>query len=371
MLTSADDTLWHQLPTTFDHVGTSDPRFFDRYWFASYAPDGTWAVHVTLGAYRNMDVMDAGVVVVRQGRQYNLRASRTLGAEIQSTCGPISVEVHEPLERFALRVEDSSGYGLDLHLDWRATSSAMEEKPHFQRRRRRVVMDYQRFNQIGEVNGSVQGGEHEGEVSEWWGCRDHSWGVRPRMGIPEPSIGQRRSLEDRGFAMAFLFFSTSRLAGYLHLQHHHGDSPYVTGEIRDSVTGTHMDVQDLDLEVDLYPGTRRFRSALLTVESSEGESLPIRIDALGSAIAMQGLGYSGGFDDGAGLGVWRGDSHVETDIWDVSQPAVIGYGDGRSGDHWHRIQPVSVSVSGTGDHQTGTGSMTLILSGHLPDYGLE
>ena len=35
MLTSLDDTPWHQLPTTFDHVGTSDPRFFDRLWFAA------------------------------------------------------------------------------------------------------------------------------------------------------------------------------------------------------------------------------------------------------------------------------------------------------------------------------------------------
>ena len=28
MLTPMDDSLWHQLPTTFDHAGTSDPRFF-------------------------------------------------------------------------------------------------------------------------------------------------------------------------------------------------------------------------------------------------------------------------------------------------------------------------------------------------------
>ena len=48
MLTSLDDTLWHQLPTKFDHVGTSDPRFFDRYWFALYAPDGSAAAQVTM-----------------------------------------------------------------------------------------------------------------------------------------------------------------------------------------------------------------------------------------------------------------------------------------------------------------------------------
>ena len=79
MLTSLDDSLWHQLPTTFDHVGTSDPRFFDRYWFAAYAPDGSAAVQITLGVYRNMNVLDGGAVVVHRGKQYNVRVSRSLG----------------------------------------------------------------------------------------------------------------------------------------------------------------------------------------------------------------------------------------------------------------------------------------------------
>ena len=29
MLTAMDDTLWHQIASTFDHVGTSDLRFFE------------------------------------------------------------------------------------------------------------------------------------------------------------------------------------------------------------------------------------------------------------------------------------------------------------------------------------------------------
>ena len=49
MLTPLDDSLWHQIPSTFDHVGTSDPRFFDRYWFAVYEPSGSAALQFTLG----------------------------------------------------------------------------------------------------------------------------------------------------------------------------------------------------------------------------------------------------------------------------------------------------------------------------------
>jgi hypothetical protein len=81
VLTSLDDSLWHQL----------DPRFFDRYWFACYAPDGGTAIQVTMGAYRNMNVLDGGVVVVHRGRQYNLRVSRSLGHEVDPVCGPLTV----------------------------------------------------------------------------------------------------------------------------------------------------------------------------------------------------------------------------------------------------------------------------------------
>src|SRR5439155_22424543 len=83
MLTALDDSLWHQLPTTFDHVGTSDPRFFDRFWFACYEPSGAGAAQVTLGSYNNMNVLDGGVVAIRDGRQHNLRVSRSLRPRFQ------------------------------------------------------------------------------------------------------------------------------------------------------------------------------------------------------------------------------------------------------------------------------------------------
>ena len=40
MLTPLDDSLWHQIASPFENVGTSDHRFFDRMWFAVYDPGG-------------------------------------------------------------------------------------------------------------------------------------------------------------------------------------------------------------------------------------------------------------------------------------------------------------------------------------------
>jgi hypothetical protein len=107
----------------------------------------------------------------------------------------------------------------------------------------------------------------------------------------------------------------------------------------------------------------------MTATMEDGRKLSVKVKARGSSIAMQGLGYSGGFDDGQGLGSWRGDDHLEADIWDVAHPSVIVKPDGTEKEHWHRIQPVGISVDLEGEpNSQGTGSMTLTIAGKLPEH---
>ena len=369
MLTTLDDTLWHQLPTTFDHVGTSDPRFFDRYWFAFYAPDGSAAAQVTMGAYRNMNVLDGAAVVVTGGRQHNLRVSRSFGIDMTTRCGPLSIDVVQPLQEFQLKIDSGSHLFGDIR--WTGIALPHQENPHFKRVRGRAAEDYQRFDQIGLVSGVLEVGGKKINIDRWWACRDHSWGVRPGIGIREPVTGESPPLDERGFTMAFLFFSTDTIAGTLLLSGREGEERYTNGMIRDLASGKETVVTTVALDVSLHESTRRFKTATLTATLETGEQLVLRNEAIGSAIAMQGLGYSGGYNDRRGLGVWRGDSHIETDVWDVSAPATIVYEDGSSKDHWHRIQPVAVTATLDGKAPSrGTGSMTLILSGSIPSLGL-
>ena len=370
MLTSLDDTLWHQLPTTFDHVGTSDPRFFDRYWFALYAPDGSAAAQITMGAYRNMDVLDGAAVVVYGGKQHNVRVSRPLGAGMDTKCGPLSVDIIQPLQKFGLHID--AGAHMRGEITWDGIAPAHEEQPHFKRVRGRVVEDYQRFDQIGTASGWLELEGKRVDVNQWWACRDHSWGVRPRIGVREPVTGEAEPLDERGFTMAFLFFSTDAHAGHVLLSKREGEPSYTTGVVRDLNSGETLSVKDLQLEATLHAGTRRFQVATLTARLEGGTDFVLRSEAIGSAIAMQGLGYSGGYDDRKGLGVWRGPNRIETDVWDVSSPSKIVYPGGSANEHWHRIQPVAVHARlGTSPESRGTGSMTLILSGRIPRLGLE
>ena len=367
MLTPLDDTLWHQLPTTFDHVWTSDPRFFDRYWFAIYSPDGQVAIQVTMGAYRNMNVLDGGAVVIVGGRQYNARVSRSLNGSVETVCGPLRIRPVEPLKSFEIVIE-AGAQALSGKIRWNSVEPAREEHPHYNRLNARTVEDYRRFDQIGVANGHLEVEGKRVDIANWWSCRDHSWGVRRGMGVPEPVTGPKVTLAQKGHVMSFLFFSTDTMSGHLLFMGRGDDAPYTTGVITDRRTEATHHASKISLAVDLHPGTRRFRTAQVRASFEGGGELGLTVDARGASIAMQGLGYSGGYDDGRGLGAWRGENHLEHDIWDVSHPSKIVYPDGSAKEHWHRIQPVGIVADFGAEASTGTGSMTLTIAGKLPAH---
>jgi hypothetical protein len=384
MLTPMDDTLWHTLPTTFDHVGTSDPRFFDRYWFAASDPGGGGTLQLTLGVYNNMNVVDAGFVAIRGGRQYNVRASRSLRPRFESVCGPLRVEVVEPLHRARLLVDGPGAHGVAAELEWASVLPAQEEAARFTRVRGRVVEESRRFDQIGECSGWLELAGERLELDRWWATRDHSWGVRENMGIPEPVTGPAPP-PTAGALFAFLFFSTGTLGGHLQVAQFAGRPDYFTAEVARrgdagggsvgvaSAGGEGLALVDASLSAEFYDRERprRFRTARFDARLADGESVVVEAEALCPAVDMQGLGYSGGYADGRGLGVWRGEAHLEHDVWDVSHPTEVVRADGERVRPIHRIQPVRVSLRGAGLDERGTGSLTLIAEGTLPRLGLE
>lgn len=356
MLTPLDDAPFHQLPTTFDHVGTSDPRFFDRLWFAASEPGGA-TLQLTIGVYQNMNVVDGGFVVISDGRQHNLRVSRQLRPRYETACGPLRIEVTEPMERLSLKIAHNPGT-VEGDLEWRATFPPQEERHHFGRRRGRVVEDYARYDQIGECSGWLTVGGTRLEIDRWWACRDHSWGVRERVGIPEPVTGE--PLAQRGSVFAFLFFSTEVAGGHVQVAGT-DESAQVTAEIAGRSGATPVVVHTVALEAEFFDDRRprRFRRARFAVTDEHGAVTHLEVEARGSAVAMPGLGY-GGYRDGLGLGVWRGEDHLEHDIWDVRHPTDIVQPDGQRARPVHRIQPVTVTQAGPHGSARGAGSLTLI-----------
>ena len=152
MLGPLDDTLWHQLPTTFDHVGTSDPRFFDRYWFAVTEPGGLAdpAVHA-----RRLQQHGRR----RRRLRRRPRRARSATSASRARCGRAS---SRRADRCASRCSSRcSGSACVAEpgttrstASWSgpACSRRRRSAPHFSRVRGRVSEEYQRFNQIGECS---------------------------------------------------------------------------------------------------------------------------------------------------------------------------------------------------------------------------
>ena len=148
MLSPMDDTLLHQVPETFRHVGTSDRNFYDRFYFNMHASSDELFVVMGMGQYPNLGVQD-GFVLVRQGRKHRvLRGSRVIGGRMDTSVGPMRVEVIEGLKKVRFIVEPNE-HGIEMDVCWEGAIPAFEEPRQLVRKYGRILFDTMRFTQTG------------------------------------------------------------------------------------------------------------------------------------------------------------------------------------------------------------------------------
>src|SRR5690606_22920135 len=154
-----------------------------------------------LGAYPNLGVIDAYLGVRHGDRQVVLRASDALGDDrLAQEVGPIRLEVTEPLRQVRV-VVDAPDHGVEADLRWVGSFPAVDESPHVHRQGGRVILDAQRFAQVGTWEGHLRVDDAEWALGHdtWVGTRDRSWGIRP-VGEPEPpGRGSAEMAPDWGF----------------------------------------------------------------------------------------------------------------------------------------------------------------------------
>jgi hypothetical protein len=81
-------------------------------------------------------------------------------------------------------------------------------------------------------------------------------------------------------------------------------------------------VVEVQHDLEFYDGGRRLRAGRFELIDADGVRREYTVEDLGW-VYTQGGGYFGGFDDGLGQGVYRGDYHLEGEVWDVSHPTRI------------------------------------------------
>lgn len=366
MLTRIDETLLHQTSRPMSQASVSDHRFFDRYWFEALYPDADIALILGIGVYKNMNVMDGFVSVQHDLKQYNVRSSRDLRSDINNTSvGPISVRIEEPFRHLVLSVEEGD-HPVSCNLDWTSDFSPHVEAHHLDFAAGAVVQDSTRYGQIGRVSGSIDLDGKRYPLSEGWGLRDHSWGVRSGVGGFEPP--RVRTQSD---VALFLWSYFSSDEGACHFQMHEdarGNQIYMDGQLHwpEGSTRDSVAVVAVEHDISFIEGTRVYDRVTYELTLADNSKLVVEVEPVVRAWAYSGTGYDGGYNDRKGLGASRGSGIIETDVYDVEHPEDVRDEQGQLIPSGHREQPAKVTVNG----KTGFGHMVVMPIGPVPKYGL-
>lgn len=369
MLNPLDDYPIHQTGGPLAQPASGDRNHYDRYFFNGYDRDGDVFFAAAMGLYPNRSVIDAAFSVVSGGVQRNIHASgRAPLDRADTTCGPVRIEVVEPLHVLRLIVDDSK-HGIGCDLTWRARTVAVEEDRFVRHNGPRVVMDYTRLTQFGTWEGTLHTGDREITVTPdtHIGSRDRSWGIRTvgeaEGGAPGSSMPQFFWLWaplnfDDGGAAHFDVNETARgerwhQSGFLIPGLADGQSAFDTGGLAQSS----QPMRAVDWEIDWQPGTRRSEAAALTFTPWNAEPVRIELEPL-LTFQMLGIGY---FHPEWSHGHWKGEAADAYDEWVVDDLAPT------APQHTHVQQLVRVRAG----ERTGTGVLEQLVIGDHEPSGLS
>jgi len=328
MLLGIDEYPFHQITAPFAATATSDAQWNDGHYLCFADAAGTVGAATSLRLYPNNDVLDGFVCVRHDGKQYNLRLSRRLRPDLETIgVGPLRLELLEPMQAVRL-VLGPNDIGIELDITCRSTAVPYLDPVEVTRVDGRLVSERITYEVVGTCTGwvSVAGERIELDAPRDAFFRNHSWGVHPGRGgprnyaAPKPGDGQRVpgirhwvlfTMPDHG---GFFFTDPS--------------GRKASGKGGVLYPDRQVPVASVEPSVEFYEGGRRLRGGSFRFTDYAGDTRTYRVEDLGW-VYCQGGGYFGGFDDGLGQGVYRGDLHSEGEVWDVTHPTLIRAADGR------------------------------------------
>lgn len=318
-----DEFPIHQAPLSISHVVSSDPNAYDRYYFNAHGRNGDPFALIGLGIYPNLGVID-GYVTVRTGdRQVTVRASDALEDStdrLAPSVGPFRMEVIEPLERIRIVCEgDEHGVGFDL--TWQGLFPAVDEAPHIWRSGQRILLDAQRFAQVGSWEGElrVDGVTHVVDPEVWMGTRDRSWGIRP-VGEPGPP-GRAGAEPIEGFWWNYVPLGFDDFMIIVIVQENPDGHRVLNDALRIWPADSGRPVEQLGwprIEVHYTSGTRHPEGATIHLTEPDGTPLVVEVETRGFVALNAGTGYGGSWSHGS----WQGRNWVEGVDIDITDPEV-------------------------------------------------
>jgi hypothetical protein len=332
VLLGIDEFPFHQTTETFAAVAGSDPSWNDGHYVCVADQAGTVALTSNVRLYANNDVLDGFVCLRHADRQYNVRVSRRLRPDMERLgAGPLRIEILEPLQTVRLVLEDNP-IGIRLDLTCHTANTAYMGPIEIRRIGGRLLSERATYEITGECEGSVEIAGRRFQLSRTTTSffRNHSWGFQPPRGRPvshgAPTPG-KRAVGTREWVL----FHMPDHGGFFFRDPSHrqasGRGAILDGERIVPVTS-------IETALEFHDGDRRLKRGSFRLTDVDAAIRTYQFEDLGW-VYCQGGGYFGGFDDGLGQGVYRGDEHLEGEVWDVSHPTTIVDGSGREFEFEH------------------------------------
>jgi hypothetical protein len=333
VLSPYDELPVHQTSRPLSVVADTSTGFDDGYYFGAFsAVDETFCFQ-GLRISPNTDVIGGYVGLQRGGRQRTVRFSRTWRDECETSVGPYRITVVVPYRHLRLELAPNES-GLSCELDWYGSAPAYLEAHHLATNRGRPTTDQSRYSQSGTVTGwiDLDGERIDVGSPNWYGSRDHSWGVyfeRPPLApaaslLPPPAPeGVRRALR------FWTLFGSGEASGFYAI-HEDADGRQVPmndtfGTPFEGRLSIGWDDETYELtagrcDIELVPGTRLLHSARVTLLDSAGAQWVQEVRAACLPWVTSTIGYqAGSWLDGGSMRTYHGPGvSVDFDDIDIS-----------------------------------------------------
>jgi len=317
-LTHADELLCHQTPETFASIAQADISWTEKLWGSLFARDGSLQVDVGFGKYHNRNVFDAFGGISRGKEQLTVRSTRPLDADPERVgTGPLDYEVIEPLKSVRFTLKENHVLPIRFDLVLTGVLPPFLERKDAQREPRgfRIQSDLLRYHQSSTVRGTIwiDGQRIDVQDEDWFGFRDHSWGVRMDVGDPPTDTFQPQRL-NQDFLLTWSPMWLRRPDGSTYEIHHYQqqvdhETTYFSGFVN-SPDGSQRELHGVRDELKYDPVNRRLRGGTMTFDAGWGETRTVEIEPASDTGFHLGTAMYFGFR-GQRHGQWRGPNFLD------------------------------------------------------------
>ncbi|MCR8898837.1 hypothetical protein NWF34_17970 [Gordonia sp. GONU] len=320
MLSPYDELPVHQTSQPLSVVSDTNTGFDDGYYFGAFSAEAKTFCFQGLRISPNTDLIGGYVGLNRDGLQRTVRFSRTWREKCELEVGPYRITVVEPYRHIRLELAPNES-GLSCSLDWFGMSPAYLEAHHLATNRGRPTTDQSRYSQPGTVEGWI---ELDGERIEvggpnWYGSRDHSWGVyfeRPPI-APNPQLLPPPAPEGVPRSLRFwTLFGSGDLSGFYAI---HEDARGRQVPMNDTfgtpfegrlVVGWDQETYELvsgRCELELVPGTRLLRRGRVILHDADDGEWVQEVEPACPPWITSTIGYqAGSWRDGGSMRTYHG-----------------------------------------------------------------